>query len=109
MMTKHEAIKNLDSHDHAILSKEGVEKICEPFGFMPHLTKIQDRRSELKGAHFPDLKEGEWAHDVIGARSLAVAIADHLGVKYADYFGEGTMLHETCRSILKWLDENPSI
>lgn len=102
-MTKKEAIALLDSFDHAILGKKKAFEICKPFGFKPTLTKIQDRRSEFKGAYFPDLKEGEWAEDVIGARNLACQIANHEKIAYQDYFGEGTMLHETCKTILATL------
>lgn len=105
LLTKVEAIQLLDSFDHSILNKEGAEKICKPFNYKPQLYSIQDNRSEPKGAYFADLKEGDFAHDVIDSASLATDLADYLKIEYESYYGRGTQLHRTCEKILAELNK----
>lgn len=89
-----EQLKHLASLDHAIIGKKEAERICYPFGVKPRLTNIQDRRSEFKGAHFPKLKEGEWARDVVDASILAEQLCLELKVDYTAMFGRGSQLRE---------------
>lgn len=85
------------AHDHSILKGDYARKIGKVFGFSKVPTnKIQDNRSEFKGSYFPDIKEGEWAEDVIDASILAEWLCEELGVEYTPMFGRGSALRECC-------------
>lgn len=101
-LTRAEAIELLDACDHAILDCRWARAVSEPFGYEPRLTSIQDQRSEFKGAHFPDLKEGKYAHEVIGADALAEQICRSLGVEYPGMYGRGSQLHACCAALRRY-------
>lgn len=107
-MTRLEAIRSLRTHDHAILKGEYARKIGKVFGIEKVPThSIQDNRSEHKGANFPDLKEGEWAKDMLEAHQLACLIARHLKVEYPDMFGIGSLLRSACGAVEEYLLAKP--
>ena len=110
-MTKLEAIKSLEEHDHAFLSPEYAKEVAKIFGMKPFLQKMRDNRSKFKGLTLSgvnpetgkEYQEGEYAEG-IEAHSLACQIADHLKVEYAPMFGIGSQLRSACGAILKHLE-----
>ena len=99
-MTKKEAALDLMTHDHSILKGSYARKIGKVFGFNKVPTRrIQDSRSQFKGANFPDLKEGEYAEDVIDASSLAEWLCNELDVEYTPMHGRGSALRECCEQL----------
>jgi hypothetical protein len=100
--TKLEAIESLAQCDHGILKGDYARAIGKMFDFIPRTYRIQDNRSEFKGAYFPDLKEGEWAEDVIDASILAESLCNHLKIEYTPMFGRGFALRECCRALKEY-------
>ncbi|MFA7257647.1 MAG: hypothetical protein WC047_08750 [Kiritimatiellales bacterium] len=106
-MTEQEALKDLCNSDRAIIKGVHARKIAKAFGIgNPPCDDIQDNRSEFKGAHFPDLKEGEWARDVIDASVLACWICTGLHIDYQEMYGRGSQLRACCAAIDSFLKSN---
>ena len=105
-MNKLEAISNLRKHDHSFLTPEGAEKIAEPFGFKPVMSKHHDTRSQFKGLTLwgvnpitgKEFVEGDYAMG-IEAHNLAMLICEHEKVEYQDMSGIGFQLRACCEAL----------
>ncbi|QGH73351.1 MAG: hypothetical protein [Siphoviridae sp. cttb18] len=105
-MNKQEAVSELRKHDHAFLTQEGAERIAEPFGFKPVMSKHYDTRSQFKGLTLwgknpitgKEFKEGDYAMG-IEAHKLAMQLCKHVGVEYQDMFGIGSQLRACCDAL----------
>jgi len=100
-MTKKKAFELLTFNDHGILGSQEVKKISEAFGLgTVHLRKIQDQRSEFKGAYFPSLKERDY-FEGIGTMELAHEICKHLGIneQVGSYNSRGSQMRAYCEAI----------
>lgn len=102
-MTQQEAIKELVEYDHCFLSPEGVKELGEPFGVY-HTIVAKDNRSDFKGLNLGvNNKEGD-ATEGLPAHTLAMMIADKLGVSYPYMHGIGSQLRVCCKVILEHLN-----
>ena len=105
MLTKEQAIANLRELDHCFLMPSGVEALTKPFGFVGTIYKTKDTRSQFKGLHIPQGKEGqEWEGQ--DADRVALEIAKHLGLNVPDMFGKGSQLRIACEMIEEYLSKS---
>jgi len=102
MMTKQEAVKELEQYDHCLLTPQAVKEIGEPFGFY-FVREYVDNRSEFKGLNLgPKNKEGDKVMG-LGAHELAVMLCQKEKVKYREMYGRGSQLRECCEALKKHL------
>jgi hypothetical protein len=96
-MTKQEALKELESWDHLVVSSKAATEVCAPFGVKPP-----------EETHYPDAyrfdNEGKTVRDVkgIAAHILAVHLCKELEIRYVSQSGKGSQL----RMCVKALSEN---
>lgn len=88
-MTKKEAIQDLLTYDHLIMSTESAERICDPFN-----VSVPDERTH-PGAYQKNRKP------VIGIASeeLAVHICKRLNIDYVLQRGRGSQLRMCCKAL----------
>lgn len=102
MLSKIDAIKELQELDHALLTPEAVKKIGEPFGFY-FVRKYKDERSQPKGLYLGENhKEGDEVEG-LDAAVMAEMLCDKEGVSYREMYGRGSKLRECCRAMLEHL------
>lgn len=94
------AVKELMECGHGFLSKEGVEYLTKPFGFVGS-TYTARNTSGLKGL---TLNDGLTECDGQDAAALAEEICKHLGVSYMPMLGRGSRLRSCCDALLKHLE-----
>lgn len=100
MLTKKQAIDELEKYDHAFLTPEAVRKLGEPFGVYETITAT-DNRSDFKGLNLgPDNKEGDTAEG-LAAHDLARLICRKENVPYAFMHEIGSQLRVCCEALLK--------
>jgi hypothetical protein len=95
-----EALDILVDCDHGFLSKEGVEKITSPFGFVGSTYLAKANPQDFKGLSLYD-KDGNPIPEMEGqdASNVALQIASHLGVEVQGMYGRGSQLREACARI----------
>ena len=99
MLTKIQAIQNLQELDHAFLSPEGVKELGKPFNIY-QTTKLKDNRSDFKGLNCPGFKEGDLVEG-LSSVSLAELICRKEKVEYPYMHGIGSQLRICCELLLK--------
>ena len=100
MLTKKQAIEELQQLDHAFLTPEAVREIGEPFGVYETITAV-DNRSGFKGLNLgPDNKEGDEAEG-LAAHDLARLICKKENIPYPFMHGIGSQLRVCCRVLLE--------
>lgn len=109
-MSKQEALAALSECDHGFLSKEGVEKFTEPFGFVGTTYLAKSNPHDFKGLSLHDA-EGNPLAEMEGqdADKVAVQICRHLGINYQPMFGRGSQLRECCERIRRYLETEKAV
>ena len=79
--------------DHAFISREGVEKLTKPFGFMGTTYVAKANPQDFKGLSLYD-KDGNAIPEMEGqdASTTAEQICKHLGLDYIPQHGRGSQL-----------------
>jgi hypothetical protein len=97
-------IRDLYQHDHAFLSKQGVEHFTKPFGFIGTTYMAKANPQDFKGLSLYD-EAGNPVPEWEGQNADVVAreICQHLKVKYNPMFGRGSGLRECCARLLEYL------
>lgn len=98
-------IRELYELDHCFLSKEGVMRFTEPFGFQGSVYLTKANPQDFKGLTLRD-KDGNLVDEMEGqdASVVATEIAAHLGIKVKSMFGRGSQLRMACTQILEHLN-----
>mgnify|MGYP001573982963 CR=1 FL=1 len=105
MLTKIQAIDELEKYDHAFLTPEAVRELGEPFGVY-HTITATDNRNDFKGLNLgQDNKEGDQAEG-LPAHDLARLICKRENVPYAFMNGIGSQLRVCCKAMREHLAEN---
>ena len=96
--TKLDAARELQKLDHCFLYPWAVKVIGKPFGYYEVYAEV-DTRSQHKGLHCPDVKEGD---KVMGndAMSVAMGICKKEGIEYNSFFGRGSQLAECTQRLI---------
>ena len=98
-----ESVQMLYDLDHAFVSKEGVEKLTKPFGFVGTTRVFRaDPPGTFKGLTLWD-KDGNEIPEMEGQDSaiVAVQICEHLGIEYQPMYGRGSQLRVCAARIME--------
>lgn len=106
-MTELEAVKDLATHDHAILKPAYARKVWAALGLEgdPPIHLIEHQPNEFKGSIlYGAEKAGERASGV-DADYLAEAACRALELDYPHMFGRGTRLRVCCQTLRKHFEQ----
>ena len=100
-MTRKEAIEELSTFDHCILTPDTARKIAEPFGLAAQVP-IRNYK------HEPNIPKGVRLNDPIkndglGAHELAEWLCRQLKIQYRSCYGRGSQLEECCNVLSRSL------